>query len=144
MRINESRCQQLITDERMKQILGDMNTIAVVGLSDNPARASHQVAKYMQNAGYRVIPVNPNADEILGEKVYSSLKDIEEPVDIVNVFRRSETVLPIAQEATQIHAKVFWLQLGIENNEAADLASQHGIEVIMNRCIKIEHARLLK
>ena len=133
----------MITDERMKQILEDMNTIAVVGLSDNPDRASHQVAKYMQNAGYRIIPVNPNAKQILGEKVYPSLKDIEDQVDIVNVFRRSETVLPIAQEATQIQAKAFWLQLGIENEEAANLASQQGLDVIMNRCIKIEHARLL-
>lgn len=134
----------MITDERMKQILEDTNTIAVVGLSDNPARASHQVAKYLLDAGYRVIPVNPNAVEIFGEKAYSSLTDIKEQVDIVNVFRRSETVMPIAQEAAQIHAKVFWLQLGIENKEAADLSSQHGMDVIMNRCIKIEHARLLK
>jgi uncharacterized protein len=129
--------------DHIKQLLLDAQTIAVVGLSDNPDRVSYMVSEAMQKKGYRIIPVNPNAEQILGEKSYASLKDIPEKVDIVNVFRRSEHVVPFAQEAVEIGAKVFWLQLGIVNEEAAKIARQGGLEVIMDRCIKVEDSILL-
>ncbi|WP_248926499.1 CoA-binding protein [Paenibacillus hamazuiensis] len=128
--------------ERIKEILAGAGNIAVVGLSDNPERTSHMVAEAMQKRGYRIIPVNPNAQTILGEKCYASLTDIPEPIDIVNVFRRSEHIMPVAEEAIAIKAKVLWLQLGIVNEEAAALAQQNGLEVIMDRCIKVEDAIL--
>jgi predicted CoA-binding protein len=129
--------------EEIKQILENTKNIAVVGLSDNPDRTSYMVSEAMQNKGYRIIPVNPNAEQILGEKCYASLADIPLPIDIVNVFRRSEYIVPIAEEVVQIKAKVMWLQLGIYNEEAAVLASEHGITVIMDRCIKVEDSILL-
>jgi len=125
------------SNAQLKQILETANRIAVVGLSDNPERVSHMVAKAMQDRGYRIIPVNPNATEILGETCYPSLADIPEPVDIVNVFRRSDRVVPIAKEAVTIGAKVFWLQQGIVNEEAADIAREGGLVVIMDLCIKV-------
>ena len=128
--------------ERIKEILQNTKTIAVVGLSDNPERTSYMVSQAMQQKGYRIIPVNPNAEQILGEKCYASLLDIEEPVDIVNVFRRSEFVKPIAEDAVKIKAKVLWLQLGVINEEAAEYAKEHGLEVIMDRCIKVEDSIL--
>ncbi|MFD0697214.1 CoA-binding protein [Paenibacillus sp. GCM10027628] len=128
--------------EHIKEILAGAGNIAVVGLSDNPDRTSHMVAAAMQSRGYRIIPVNPNATEILGEKSYASLSDIPEPVDIVNVFRRADQVVPIAEEAVKIKAKVFWLQLDIVNDEAARVAGDAGLEVIMDRCIKVEDAIL--
>ena len=100
------------------------------------------VSAAMQSRGYRIIPVNPNAAEILGEKCYASLSDIPEPVDIVNVFRRADQVIPVAEEAAKINAKVFWLQLDIVNEEAGRIASEAGLEVIMDRCIKVEDAIL--
>ncbi|GAA4856892.1 CoA-binding protein [Paenibacillus vulneris] len=129
--------------DRIKEILSAAGNVAVVGLSDKPDRVSYMVAEAMQKKGYRIIPVNPNATEILGETCYPSLSDIPEPVDIVNVFRRSETVVPVAEEAVKIGAKVFWLQLGIYNEEAADIARAGGLEVIMDRCIKVEDSILL-
>jgi predicted CoA-binding protein len=129
--------------DEIKQLLLNARNIAVVGLSDNPERTSHQVAKAMQQKGYRIIPVNPNAERILGETCYPSLRDIPEPVDIVNVFRRSEYVVPIAEEAAAIGAKVFWLQQGIYNEEAAEIAAQGGLVVVMDRCIKVEDSILL-
>ncbi|MFD0869786.1 acetyl coenzyme A synthetase (ADP forming), alpha domain [Chlamydia abortus] len=128
--------------EEIKSILEKAANIAVVGLSDNPDRTSHMVSQAMQKRGYRIIPVNPNADQILGEKCYASLSDIPEPVDIVNVFRRSEHTVPVAREAVSIGAKVFWLQLGIINEEAAQIAREGGLEVIMDRCIKVEDSIL--
>ncbi|MZQ81723.1 CoA-binding protein [Paenibacillus sp. 5J-6] len=128
--------------EHIKEILANAGNIAVVGLSDKPDRTSHMVAAAMQSRGYRIIPVNPNATEILGEKCYASLSDIPEPVDIVNVFRRADQVVPVAEEAVKIKAKVFWLQLEIVNEEAARIASEAGLEVIMDRCIKVEDAIL--
>ncbi|BFT73218.1 CoA-binding protein [Paenibacillus sp. P36] len=128
--------------EHIKEILANAGNIAVVGLSDKPDRTSYMVAAAMQSRGYRIIPVNPNATEILGEKCYASLSDIPEPVDIVNVFRRADQVVPVAEEAVQIKAKVFWLQLEIVNEEAARIASEGGLEVIMDRCIKVEDAIL--
>ncbi|MEC0268461.1 CoA-binding protein [Paenibacillus anseongense] len=128
--------------EHIKEILANAGNIAVVGLSDKPDRTSYMVAAAMQSRGYRIIPVNPNATEILGEKCYASLSDISEPVDIVNVFRRADQVVPVAEEAVKIKAKVFWLQLEIVNEEAARIAIEGGLEVIMDRCIKVEDAIL--
>jgi predicted CoA-binding protein len=128
------------TRERIKQILESAGNIAVVGLSDNPERTSYMIAEAMQSRGYRIIPVNPNAATILGEKSYASLADIPEPVDIVNVFRRSEHTPEVARQAVDVKAKVLWLQLGIESDEAAAIAAAGGLEVIMDRCIKVEDA----
>lgn len=128
--------------EQIKQILESAGNIAVVGLSDKPERTSHMVAKAMQDRGYRIIPVNPGKKQILGETCYPSLLDIPEPVHIVNVFRRAEEVVPIAEQAAQIKANVFWLQQGIINEEAARIASDAGLTVIMDRCIKVEDAVL--
>ena len=128
----------------IETILKSYKTIAVVGLSANPARASYQVASYMKSAGYRIVPVRPDGDEILGEKVYHSLGDIPFPVDIVDVFRRSETVVPVAQEAVQIEARVFWLQEGITNEEAEALCRDAGLEVVSDRCMLKEHRKLAR
>ncbi|GIP39762.1 CoA-binding protein [Paenibacillus sp. J31TS4] len=130
------------TREEIKKLLEGAGNIAVVGLSDNPERTSHMVAQAMQARGYRIIPVNPNAEEILGERCYPSLSAIPEPVDIVNVFRRSEHTPPVAEEAVKIGAKVLWLQLGIASDEAARIAQEGGLTVIMDRCIKVEDAVL--
>ncbi|MBB6730259.1 CoA-binding protein [Cohnella zeiphila] len=129
--------------EQIKKILQQTRTVAVVGLSEDPSKTSHMVSQAMQAKGYRIIPVNPKADRILGETCYPSLKDIPEPVDIVNVFRRPEHTPPIAEEAVAIGAKVLWLQLGIVNEEAADIAAKGGLTVIMDRCIKVEDSILL-
>ncbi|HUC93364.1 MAG TPA: CoA-binding protein [Paenibacillus sp.] len=129
--------------EEIKEILQSSDTIAVVGLSDNPERTSYMVSQAMQAKGYRIVPVNPNAETILGEKSYASLRDIPFPVDIVNVFRRSEHCAPVAEEAAAIRAKTLWLQLGIVNEHAAEIASGGGLNVIMDRCIKVEDSILL-
>lgn len=129
--------------DAIRNLLQQCNTIAVVGCSDNPERTSYQIAQAMQAKGYRIIPVNPNAERILGETCYPSLVDVPEPIDIVNVFRRSETVVPIAEEAVKIGAKAFWLQQGIVNEEAGRIAEEGGLVVIMDRCIKVEDAILL-
>jgi predicted CoA-binding protein len=128
--------------DRRREILEEARTIAVVGLSNKPDRTSYMVSEAMQRAGYRIIPVNPTiaGETVLGEKVVTSLTEIKEPVDIVNVFRRSEDVLPVAEEAVKIKPKVFWLQQGIYNEAAADLVAQHGVEVVMDQCIKVDHA----
>lgn len=129
--------------EQIKEILSGSDTIAVVGLSDNPERVSYMVSEAMQAKGYTIIPVNPNADTILGQKSYAKLSDIPVPVDIVNVFRRSEHTPPVAEEAVSIGAKTLWLQLGILNEEAGKLAASGGLNVIMDRCIKVEDSILL-
>lgn len=128
--------------EHIKELLEQTKTVAVVGLSDNPERTSHMVSEAMQQRGYRIIPVNPNAAQILGETCYKSLSDIPEKIDIVNVFRRSEHCAEVAEEAARIGAKVLWLQLGVYNEEAADIAKAAGMEVIMDRCIKVEDSIL--
>ncbi|RJX41066.1 CoA-binding protein [Paenibacillus pinisoli] len=129
--------------EQIKEILSGSDTIAVVGLSDNPERVSYMVSEAMQAKGYTIIPVNPNADTILGQKSYAKLSDIPVPVDIVNVFRRSEHTPPVAEEAVAIGAKTLWLQLGILNEEAGKIAASGGLNVIMDRCIKVEDSILL-
>lgn len=124
--------------EEIADLLRNAGNIAVVGLSDRPDRTSYMVSAAMQSRGYRIIPVNPGATEILGEKCYPSLRDIPEPVDIVNVFRRSEYCADVAREAAEIGAKVLWLQQGIISEEAADIAEDAGMIAIMDRCIKVE------
>ncbi len=128
--------------DTLRRILASTRVIAVVGLSADWFRPSFFAAKYMQAHGYRIIPVNPKYPEILGERSYPSLLDIPEPVDIVDVFRRAEDVLPIAQQAVQIRAKVLWQQLGVHNLEAEALARAAGLDTVADRCVKIEHARL--
>ena len=122
-------------------ILDRYRSIAMVGLSANPYRPSHFAAMYMQAEGYNIIPVNPRADEILGRPCYGSLKDIPESVEIVDIFRPAQAVPPIVEEAIEIGAKVAWMQLGVINYEAAERARDAGLEVVMDQCVKIEHAR---
>jgi uncharacterized protein len=132
-----------VKDREIRQLLETSKTIAVVGLSDKPDRESYRVAEYLQGQGYRIIPVNPTVDEVLGEKSYPSVSAIPEPVDIVDVFRRPDAVGPVVEDAIAAGAKAVWMQLGIVNEEAAEAAEAAGLQVVMDRCIKIEHARLL-
>jgi len=126
----------------LRRILREAKVIAVVGLSADWFRPSYFAAKYMQEHGYRVIPVNPKYAEILGEKCYPSLPDIPQPVDIVDVFRKTADVMPIAEDAIKIGARVLWQQLGVRNEEAAAKARAAGLLTVMDRCVKIEHGRL--
>jgi predicted CoA-binding protein len=126
----------------LRRILHESRTLAVVGLSADWFRPSYFAAKYMQEHGYRIIPVNPKYESILGEKCYKSLRDIPEKVDLVDVFRKSNDVMPIAEEAIAIGAKVLWQQLGVKNEAAAAKARAAGLEAVMDRCVKIEHGRL--
>ncbi len=128
---------------RLKELLQKARTIAVVGLSDKPDRASFQVAQYLQQQGYKIIPVNPKVDTVLGEKAYKKVSDIPEQVDIVNVFRRSVDTPPVVMDAVSKKPMAIWLQLGIKNEEAAKIAQDNNITIIMDRCIKIDHADLL-
>jgi uncharacterized protein len=129
------------SDDPILDLLRNSKTIAVVGLSSNPTRPSNGVAAYLQSAGYRIIPVNPNESGVLGEKSYPRLEDIPEPIDIVDVFRRPENVPPIADSAIAIRAKILWLQLGIENAAAAAKAQAAGLTVIENACLLVEHKK---
>ena len=133
------------------QILSDSNTIAIVGLSDKPERASHEVAAYLQENGYRIVPVNPSyaGQTILGEQVHATLQEAADAlagsgqrIDIVDCFRKSEDIPPIARDAIAVRAGCLWMQLDIENQAAADLARAAGLDVVMNHCIKIEHRSL--
>lgn len=133
-----------MTDEERKELLENVKTIAIVGISNDASKPSYNVAKYLKDAGYRIVPVNPRYDEVLGEKCYGSLSEINEPVDIVDIFMPSEKVLPVVIEAIKIKPRCIWLQLGIRNEEARALAEKHNIKFEMDRCIKIEHARLLR
>ncbi len=126
----------------LRRILRDCKTVAVVGLSANWYRPSYFAAKYMQDHGYRIIPVNPSYPEILGQKCYASLKDIPEKVDMVDCFRKSADIPPIVDEAIAIGAKVLWMQLGVMNEAAEAKARKAGLEVVQDRCVKIEHGRL--
>jgi predicted CoA-binding protein len=132
-----------VSQANIPEILEQSRTIAVVGLSPNPDRPSHDVARYLKQQGYRVIPVHPQADEILGEKVYRRLEDIPESIDIVDVFRRAEDTPSVAEAAVRVGARTLWLQLGIENDVAEAIASAGGLNVVQNRCLKIEHRRLM-
>ena len=130
------------TIAQLRRILKENHTIAIVGLSADWFRPSYFAAKYMQEHGFKIIPVNPKYTEILGEKCYPDLKSVPEKVDMVDVFRKSADCPPIATEAVAIGAKVLWLQLGVENDEAKAVAETGGLEFVQNRCVKIEYARL--
>jgi predicted CoA-binding protein len=127
----------------LRRILLQSHTIAVVGLSSSWYRPSFFAAKYMQDHGYRIIPVNPNYPEVLGEKCYPTLRAIADRIDIVDCFRKADEIEPIAQDAVDIGAKVLWMQLGIRNDKAAKIALDAGLDVVMDHCVKIEHARIL-
>ena len=129
------------TDEQIKKFY-KLKNIAVVGMSKNPEKAANYVPKYLSEKGYNIIPVNPTTDEILGKKCYSELSDIPHHIDIVDVFRPSEQVMPVIIEAIKLKPKVIWLQEGIHNMDAESLAQKAGIEVIFNRCMLAEHQRL--
>ena len=126
----------------LRRILKSSRTVAIVGLSAEWHRPSHFVGQYLQAHGYRIVPVNPRYESILGERSYATLDDIPVPVDMVDVFRRTEDVLPFAQAAVRIGAKVLWQQIGVKNAEADALARAAGLDSVMDRCVKIEHARL--
>ncbi|MGZ0050619.1 CoA-binding protein [Brevibacillus gelatini] len=134
------------SNETRRKLLEEAKTIAVVGLSNKPERTSYMVAQAMQNAGYRIIPVNPviAGETVLGEKAVASLQELDQQVDIVNVFRKSEDIMPVAQDALKMKhkPKVFWMQQGIANEEAANLVHAEGIEVVQDLCIKVDHALL--
>lgn len=129
-------------DSEIKLILENSKTIAVIGCSSNPEKAAHRIPKYMKEQGYRIIPVNPNSDKILGEKSHKSILDVNEQVDIVDIFRPSEECLEVVEEAIKIKPKVIWMQTGIINEEAKRLAENNGIKVVMDRCMMVEHRRL--
>ena len=136
---------QIITeDSKIRELLETANTIAILGLSPKPERDSNMVARYLKDQGYKIVPVRPAQNEIMGEKAYASLDDIKEPVDIVDVFRNPAQIMPHAHEAIRLKPKVFWMQLNIENQEAAELLTSAGIDVVMDRCIKVDHGRLFK
>lgn len=130
------------TDEELKQIYADTKTIAVVGASNDEKKAGHSIPAYLQSQGYKIIPVNPRGGEIFGEKVRTSLADIDEPIDVVDVFRPSEETPEIAREAVAAGAKVLWLQTGISSDEAERIAREGGLQVVMNTCMGATHRRL--
>ena len=143
------RVLECLSQEEIKSVLESYRTVAVVGLSRDPAKASHQVAQYLQSVGYHIIPVNPFVDEVLGETSYKSLLDVPKTIDVVDIFRPSEAVPAIVEEAIQLKArvgspKVIWMQLGIVNEEAARRAKDAGFTVVMDMCMMMEHKRLSK
>ena len=131
-------------DETIRKVLKEQKTVAVVGLSSNPLKASHRVAKFLRGKGYTIIPVNPNAKEALGLKSYPRLSDVAEKIDIVNVFRPPSELPAIAEEAINAGAKTIWAQEGIVNNEAAAMAESNGLAVIMGRCIMKDYLAHMK
>ena len=133
---------EINSSQTIKRILDECRTIAVVGLSSNSWRASNSVSAYMQGKGYRVIPVNPNETEVLGERAYETLADVPEPLELVNVFRRSEEAGAVVDEAIRLGAKAVWLQEGVIDRAAAKRALDAGLLVVMDRCILKEHARM--
>ncbi len=129
------------TDVDIKSILGNARTVAVVGISTKEDSSSQRVAKYLQGHGFRVIAVNPNCEEVLGEKCYPDLKSIPEHVDVVDIFRKPDAIAAIVEEAVGIGAGTVWMQLGLEHEEAAQMARHAGLNVVMNRCMETEHTR---
>ena len=129
------------SDEEIRQILA-LKNVAVIGMSKNSEKAAHYVPKYLASNGYNIMPVNPTTSKILEKKCYSSINEIDEAIDIVDVFRPSEQVLPVVKEAIEMKPKVIWLQEGIHNEEAEELARKQGIKVVFNRCMLAEHQRL--
>ena len=132
------------SDQQVKDLLQNAHTIAVVGLSSSRFRASYGVSQYMQSAGYRIIPVNPNEQEVLGEKSYARLEDVPEKIDVVDVFRRSEFVPEIVEAAIRVGARAIWMQEGVVNETAAQRARDAGLFVVMDACILREHRRLMR
>ncbi len=131
--------------EEIRGLLSGARTVAVVGLSDRPHRTSHAIARALQGFGFRIFPVNPNLEgPVLGEDPYSRVQEIPEGVDIVDVFRRGETVFPVAEDAVAAGAKVLWMQSGVVNEPAAAYAREHGLTVVMDRCIKVDYAMLVR
>jgi uncharacterized protein len=130
--------------EEIRDLLAGSRTVAVVGLSDRPHRTSHSIARALKDFGFRIFPVNPNLrSPVLGQEPYSSVADVPEAVDIVDVFRRSEKVMPVAKDAVEAGAKVLWMQSGVINEEAASYAREHGLTVVMDRCIMVDYASLV-
>jgi predicted CoA-binding protein len=140
MKLHPTR-NTLSSSDAIAEILRETKTIAVIGLSANPLRPSFAVSEYLQRVGYRIIPVNPNEKEILGEKCYARMEDIPESIDMVDVFRRAEHLLPLAESAIKVGAKTIWFQLGIENAAAARLAHGAGLNVVEDACLLIEHKK---
>lgn len=134
---------RLKDDDALRGLLERARVIAVVGHSDKPSRDSYQVAQYLRNAGYTVYPINPKVEEIDGHRSYDSLADVPEAIDVVDVFRRSENLPAIVEDAINVGAKAVWGQLDVVNEDAADAAERAGLDVVMNRCMKVEHGRLL-
>ncbi|MBC7810376.1 MAG: CoA-binding protein [Burkholderiales bacterium] len=139
--LSDEDARKYLDSGAIRRVLHTTKTIAIVGLSPKPERPSYFVGTYLKSEGYRIIPVNPRADEILGEKSYPNLLSIPEPVDMVDVFRNPDECVEIAKQAVQIGAKTLWLQLRVVNLEAAHIAEAGGLTVIMDRCVKIEHGR---
>ena len=131
------------SSDEIRRLLTAARTIAVVGLSPDPDRDSHRVAAYLQEHGYRVIPVNPSASEVLGERAYPDLASVPAPIDIVDVFRKPEAIPGIVDDAISVKAKAVWMQLGLANNAAAQKARAAGLAVVMNKCIMVQHRHLL-
>jgi predicted CoA-binding protein len=132
-----------VSPEEIKAILKNYHVVAVVGLSPKPERASHQVAQYLKDHGYRIVPVNPGQKEILGERCYRSLSDIPFPIEVVDIFRNVEAIPAIVDEAIAIGAKVVWMQLGLAEPASARKARGAGLQVVMDRCLKIDHGQLM-
>lgn len=130
-------------DDSIRELLKTAKTIAIVGLSDDPYRASHHIASYLQSKGYRIIPVNPHVSDVLGEKAYPDLKSISEPVDIVDVFRQEDDLVPVIEEALEQKIPAIWLQLGLKSPEGEIMCMQEGALFVQNRCIMQEHRRLI-
>ena len=129
------------SDDEIKQIFS-LKNVAVIGMSRHPEKAAHFVPKYLSEQGFNILPINPTSSEILNKKCYSSVTEVDEPIDIVDVFRPSDQVLPFVKEAIKMKPKVIWLQEGIHNQEAEELARKEGIKVVFNRCMLAEHQRL--
>ncbi len=129
------------SDDEIKEIFS-LKNVAVVGMSKHPYKAAHYVPKYLSEQGYNIIPINPTTNEILNKKSYQSVSEVDQPIDIVDVFRPSDQVLPVVEEAIKVKPKVIWLQQGIHNEEAEESARKEGIKVVFNRCMLAEHQRL--
>jgi hypothetical protein len=141
----DSACEMPLsnaTSEELRRILRTYKTVAVVGLSDRPDRDSHRVAAYLQQHGYRIVPVNPNVATVLGEPAYPGLREVPVPVDVVDIFRKPDAVPEIVEDAIAMGARVIWMQEGIAHNAAADRARAAGLEVVMNKCMLKEHRKL--
>jgi len=135
--------EQRATDEEVVEILGKTKTVAVVGISHKEERDSHKVAKYLKEHGFKMIPVNPKYEEVLGEPCYPDLKSVPEHIDVVDIFRNIEAIPGVVDEAIEARADTVWMQLGLVHNEAAEKACNKGLKVVMDKCIKIEHHRLI-